>query len=358
MVLVSVIVPAYNAEKFIELTLRSAMAQTYRQLEILVVNDGSTDRTERIVQRLAGEDHRIRQILQLNRGVARARNTGIQNSLGEFLAFLDADDLWHPRKIELQIDALSGLNGMDFGASYVFHRTIDANDRVVAHPRAVACSGYILSRHLFKKFVGNGSSLVVRRDIALAVGGFDDSYRQQGLGGCEDLDFELKLAAQARFIAVPEYLIGHRQYEGNMSSDRGRMARSLVATISNHISENPALPWPARRYALAASYEWAGRQLRVAGDYPAAIRYLAMVPLLDPLRGLYMAVSGMRRLGSALMGLMPRSRSASSLPTFQSMNPAHGVGGPNGLERRRLKQLAKVDAALQERQSNAFKTRE
>jgi glycosyltransferase involved in cell wall biosynthesis len=345
--LVSVIVPAYNAAQFIERTLRSAMAQTYTRLEILVVNDGSTDQTGSIVQSLAGEDPRIRQIAMANRGVAHARNNGIAQSKGEFLAFLDADDLWHPTKVELQVASLCGDHGMQFSASYAFHRTIDVSDRIVAHPRAVACSGYIFSRHLFKKFVGNGSSLMVRHECAVAVGGFDGSYRDRRRGGCEDLDFELKLAARMKIVAVPRYLIGHRRYEGNMSSDRSRMAASLVATITNHIAANPKLPSHARRYALAAAYEWSGRQLRASGDYAGAVWCLARVPVLDPLRGTFMIFMGLRNLAVALGRLArPAQRPPISAPTFQTMDPSEIGPGPNALELRRLTQLAKVDAGL------------
>ncbi|NEK55550.1 glycosyltransferase, partial [Rhizobium leguminosarum] len=105
--LVSVVIPAFNASRYIERTLRSAGRQTYRNLEIIVVNDGSTDDTAKVVEKMALADPRIRMLSTANRGVAAARNTGIQESTGRFVAFLDADDLWHQTKIEKQVNALN-----------------------------------------------------------------------------------------------------------------------------------------------------------------------------------------------------------------------------------------------------------
>ncbi len=108
--LVSVVIPAFNASTYIERTLRSVMRQTYAALEIVVVNDGSTDHTAKLVEQIAASDSRIRLLSTPNRGVAAARNTGIEASSGRFVAFLDADDLWHPTKIEKQVNALKRLS--------------------------------------------------------------------------------------------------------------------------------------------------------------------------------------------------------------------------------------------------------
>lgn len=342
--LISIVIPAYNAAPFIESTVRSAMGQTYRELEILVVNDGSTDKTGQIVDKLALEDARIRQILIPNGGVARARNVGIEESRGELLAFLDADDLWHPSKIALQAEALAGPGGQEYGACYAFHRTIDGDDRIVSLPRGVACSGYILARHLFKKFVGNGSSIMVRRWLAIEVAGYDHRYAELGLGGCEDLDFELKLAAREKIVAVPQYLVGYRRYEGNMSSNRPRMARALVATIKNHIAANPQLPSKARRYSLAAAYEWASRQSWRSHDYYSAARYFSMVPLFDPVRGILVLLTGVARY---TLGIVQSGEEAlDAPPLFGDLSPTQPGSQTKSFERHRLSQLESIDLAL------------
>src|SRR5438874_4376035 len=105
--LISVIIPAYNAEQFIERTIDSASQQTHRNLEIIVVDDGSTDQTASIVKRLTKKDRRLRLIRQPNAGVAAARNRGIKESRGDYLAPLDSDDLWHHTKLEKQLHVFS-----------------------------------------------------------------------------------------------------------------------------------------------------------------------------------------------------------------------------------------------------------
>src|SRR5262249_3226700 len=104
--LVSVIVAAYNAERYIEETCLSVLGQTYTPLELVVVDDGSTDRTGAIVSALTASDPRVHLIHQTNSGVAAARNRAIAAARGEFIAPLDADDLWHSTKIERQVRRL------------------------------------------------------------------------------------------------------------------------------------------------------------------------------------------------------------------------------------------------------------
>src|SRR4051812_29793927 len=104
--LVSAVIPAFNAERTINDTLRSVRSQTHRNLEIIVVDDGSTDRTRSIVEEHASRDSRVTLISQVNAGVAAARNVGWQSSHSEWIAFLDADDLWAPTKIEKQLEVM------------------------------------------------------------------------------------------------------------------------------------------------------------------------------------------------------------------------------------------------------------
>ena len=108
---VGVVVPLYNSKTTINETLASIVNQTYRNLDILVVDDGSSDNGPRIVEQWSARDHRVRLIRQTNAGVAAARNIGAAAATGEYLAFCDADDLWAPRKIELQLNALAASAG-------------------------------------------------------------------------------------------------------------------------------------------------------------------------------------------------------------------------------------------------------
>ncbi|TAZ71129.1 glycosyltransferase family 2 protein (plasmid) [Rhizobium ruizarguesonis] len=261
--LVSVVIPAFNASRYIERTLRSAGRQTYRNLEIIVVNDGSTDDTAKVVEKMALADPRIRMLSTANRGVAAARNTGIQESTGRFVAFLDADDLWHQAKIEKQVNALNRLSPQ-WAAIYVLHHIIDHDDEIIRSCRPDVARGYIYARHLTFKYVGNGSALLVRRDVALEIGGFDSSYAAAGIGGCEDLDFELRLAALYHIEVIPERLVGYRQYPGNMSSNHLQMGQSALEVIRRSLAANAQLPQYAARSATIATQKYAFWEFRRA----------------------------------------------------------------------------------------------
>ncbi len=235
----TVIIPAYNAGQFIERTLDSVLRQTYDNLEIIVIDDGSTDHTSSIVEAIGATDPRIRLISQPNAGVAKARNLGIREASGDFVAFLDADDLWHPTKIELQVAALNAVPGAV--AVYGMSRLIDKQDRVIGNQTVRGSDGYTLGYHLYALPVANGSSLLVRRQIALALGGFEPAWNARGIGGCEDLDFELKVVSKYRILSLPQYLVGYRVHPCNMSSDKRRMSRALVSTVEHHLRANPDL---------------------------------------------------------------------------------------------------------------------
>jgi glycosyltransferase involved in cell wall biosynthesis len=357
--LISIIIPAYNAERFIARTLSSALNQTFEDIEVIVVNDGSTDKTQFIVESVAVIDRRVRLFNTMNRGVAMARNFGIENARGTYVAFLDADDLWHPTKIERQFKALSAyVSDPTWAGVYVFNRVIDEEDRVVGDGQVtIKCRGYVLARDFVLKFVGNGSNLLVRREAALAVGGFDPAYAEAGLGGCEDLDFELKLAAQYRIEAVRLFLVGYRVYEGNMSSDRVRMAKSLIATIEQHIKRNPSMPPRIRRWGVWYGHRYTFDILRSARKFGPAMRAYWMMLVNDPILSIYVAVTElplivMRKLTRLLPSALPGAPTARK---FLCMHPEAGLDSPiAAITRIKHKQLAAADRAME---AKVFSTR-
>ena len=113
---VSIVIPLYNTEEYVQLALESALAQTYQNLEIIVVDDGSTDGGVNICRKFT--DKRIRIIQQANRGLSGARNTGIRNAEGEYVAFLDADDLWVPEKVERHVEHFEQRPELGISFSY------------------------------------------------------------------------------------------------------------------------------------------------------------------------------------------------------------------------------------------------
>jgi len=228
--LVTVVIPAYNAERTIDETLCSARYQTHSNLEILVVDDGSRDATADIVLRHAALDSRVRLITQVNAGVAAARNRGISEARSELIAPLDSDDLWAPTKIEKQVQAMS-RGGARVGLVYTWFAVIDERGFVRDLEHRPTDSGRVLRRMSRGNLVGNGSSPLMRKSAILEAGGFDPGLRSAHAQGCEDLLLYFRISERHEFAVVPEHLTGYRRHADAMSEDALQMLRSyrLVA---------------------------------------------------------------------------------------------------------------------------------
>lgn len=238
---VAVVIPAYNAERTLAETLASALAQTHAALEVIVVNDGSTDGTLEIAESFARSDSRVRVITLPNGGVARARNAGIAATRAEYIAPLDADDLWHPERIARHLAAMQA-GGDDIGFVYSPHRVIDAEGRIVASSPVSPIEGWAFMRHLAVNFVSSGSSLLLRRAAVEEVGGYDPALRDAGKQGTEDYLLQLMIARNWRVAVVPDYLIAYRREIGGMSSDPVRMATSRLACLDIVFRKYPDTP--------------------------------------------------------------------------------------------------------------------
>jgi glycosyltransferase involved in cell wall biosynthesis len=223
--LVSVIIPAFNAEDTINSTLRSVRAQTYRELEILVIDDGSSDNTAALVDAHIRLDPRIRLLRQENAGVAAARNLGIAQAKGEFVAPIDADDLWRPTKIEEELALLTD-GGPDVALAYSWQAEIDELDRVISTSHRPEYEGNVFIPMLTSNIIGSGSNALMRRHAVLECGGYDPSLRARGGEGCEDLMLYIMLAEHYHFAVVREHLAGYRRRRGSMSTNFLTMLRS------------------------------------------------------------------------------------------------------------------------------------
>jgi glycosyltransferase involved in cell wall biosynthesis len=350
--LVSVVVPAFNAAKTIHETLRSISQQTYRNLEVVVVDDGSTDDTGAAARRHSLNDPRFRVVSTANGGVASARNAGIRASKGAFIAFIDADDLWHPTKIAKQIDALLS-GGSDMALVYSPFRLIDAEGKVFASPRKYGVSGWVLYRHFHTNFVGNGSALLVRRTVLEEFGGFDPWLRQQGAEGCEDLLLQLRIAARYRFGEVSEYLVGYRKFPGNMSSNAEQMVRSGILAVNKALSECRDIPGLSAG-AMLKRYEWQRlkanlRKRRVRESLRSLARQCAMSPAfaVEALWTVFQAISTkLSRLTVDAMLERWRRDAGESMPHFYDFDPKTGIDlTDNAGTSRLLRRLVKLDEA-------------
>ena len=252
--IVSVVIPAFNTARTLQETLLSVSQQTYRALDIVVVDDGSTDETAALVRDHARVDPRVRLVQKPNGGIASARNEGIRASTGAFVAFIDADDLWHPTKIRKQIDVMLRASA-DTALVYAPCRVIDAEGRVTNSLRRFGVNGWVLHRHFHTNIVGNGSSILVRKSVLEEVGGFDPCLREAGAEGCEDLLLQLRIAARYRFADVSEYLVGYRRWAGGMSANREQMARSGTLAVRKAFAECSDVP-NLSADAMLRRYEW------------------------------------------------------------------------------------------------------
>jgi glycosyltransferase involved in cell wall biosynthesis len=291
--LVSVVIPAFNAGATIDETLRSVRSQSHRQLEIIVVDDGSTDGTVVIVTRHAAQDSRITIITQRNAGVAAARNAGWQAARADFIAFIDADDLWTPCKIARQLQAIID-GGKRTGLVYSWYDWIDANGRVSARSDPVFHAGEVLDYLCQGNFIGNGSSALVRREALIAANGFESGLRASGAEGCEDLLFYCRVAEEYHFAVVPEYQIGYRYLPNNMSSNMTRMFRSwmLIADeiLTRHPERTALLDQGLRNYA-----RWLLRRALTGGQLWYFASILGLLCGRNPLLALRVAVRDVPR---------------------------------------------------------------
>jgi glycosyltransferase involved in cell wall biosynthesis len=225
--LISVVIPAYNAEATLDETLLSVRRQTYAALEVIVVDDGSRDATAQIVRRHAASDPRVILLAQANAGVAAARNHGWRRAKGDLIAFVDADDLWAPDKLEKQAAVLAAAPP-EVGLVYCWSAVIDAGGYIVRDAQRPVHEGEVLSQLLQGNFIGNGSAALVRRAALEAAGGFDTALLEAGAQGCEDIMFYCRVAERFRFAVVREPLVGYRSLPQSMSSDAEQMLRSWI----------------------------------------------------------------------------------------------------------------------------------
>jgi len=234
--LVSVLIPCYNGEDWVAIAVRSALAQTYANIEVIVIDDGSADSSSDVVRELLPEDSRLKLIVQPNAGVSAARNHGIRVAQGEYFAPLDHDDVWSPDKIEKQVGYMlrAQASGCPVGMVYCWSEIIDEAGRIIRKgvPRQ-GVSGQVFDDLMVDNFIGNGSTPLIQTELARKLGGYD----QKAIYGCEDWIFYLMLARVCEVGVVNEYLVGYRQFHTSMSHNTEKM---LVAheTMVQILREN------------------------------------------------------------------------------------------------------------------------
>lgn len=226
------VIPAYQAAWSIGDTIQSVLMQTQPAEEILIIDDGSTDDLHAVVQQASAGDHRVRIISQANQGLAGARNRGLAEARWDLVAFLDADDVWHPRFLELTAAKLAEHPDAPFAFAYSFRFGVD--NSAVPHEPWPRAPRHDLIGLLTLNSVGNGSAALFRAELVRRCGGFDEAPRRVGLHGAEDWKLVLALAALGDPVLVPKPLVGYRQVSTSMSQSR---PMSQLAAVRRVIEE-------------------------------------------------------------------------------------------------------------------------
>ena len=214
--LISIVIPTFNREHLILDAIETCVLQTYRPLEIVVVDDGSTDRTVGFVQNWSnGSSHKdvtLKIIKQENKGGNVARNNGIKNATGEFIAFLDSDDIWNITKLEKQYEFIIQANTI--GGVYCGLRQVEVESgKVISDNKRNYTEGFILSHLLIKDVTAPTSAFLIRKKVFDEVGGFDKTLQAR-----QDWDMWIRLAVKYEIRAVHENLMDLRHHKGTRTA--------------------------------------------------------------------------------------------------------------------------------------------
>lgn len=271
--IVSVIVPAYNAAGLVRETLESVSAQTYQSLEIIVVDDGSSDTTCDVVEDCARRDPRIRLIRQTNAGVGAARNTGIAAAKGKYVAPIDADDIWHPDKILAQVTAMERW-GDEAGFAYCWSRLINNKSQVTGYHPTCSVEGDVFNVLFFRNFTHNASVPLFRTAALQHVGGYATREQQGGVQGCEDWELCLRLAEKYKVCVATDYLVDYRVSGAGMSFNVSGMERSFQWMIRETVRRKPEISQRLIRWTTGHIYLYLALKARRSGQVKTALRCL------------------------------------------------------------------------------------
>jgi glycosyltransferase involved in cell wall biosynthesis len=266
---VSVVIPSYNSARYIVETIDSILAQTVQPAEIIVVDDGSTDESAQILA--ARYDGRIRYIYQENAGVSAARNRGIEAANGDFIAFCDADDIWHPQKLEFQMDAFARIPaaGLVGTKGYILPGAGAGADAVARYdglPENV-CHFVTWPQLVVKNYICN-SSVVVRSSILNIAGDFDTNMQ-----GPEDHDLWVRIAEISTVVNIQYRMTGYRMVPGSVSRQPKRCHNGMIRVLEK-LDERKAWKghWLLRRKAYSYVEHTCGFLYSAAGDLRTALK--------------------------------------------------------------------------------------
>ncbi len=270
---VSVVVATHNMGNYLKEAMESVLRQTYPVMEVIVIDDGSTDGTKELIAQFSREQ-RVKYYYQKRMGQPKAKNQGIRKCSGDYIAFIDADDLWVKEKLERQLPNFD--KSEKIGVVYSDVARIDHDGNMIGRPNVKRYSGNITDRLLIHNFVPM-SSVVVRKKCFNEIGMFDETF-PMGI----DYDLWLRMSAKYDFYFVDEVLCHWRQWNGQLSQNyRGRYENG-IRIMKKFLAKHPKLI-PADVVAEAWAHTYVGRgwcyavrekDRRAAfGDYVTALKY-------------------------------------------------------------------------------------
>lgn len=267
---VSVVIPAYNAERFIGEALASIQAQTLKELEVLVVDDGSTDATVRTAERFAASLE-LTVIRQRNAGPAAARNRGVRAARGAHCAFLDADDVMLPERLAAQLELFDAEP--DLGLAHTDLMTFDERGIIHRSRRAFSepCGGLVLDRLLLDNFITT-STVMAPRERLIEAGLFGEGRRIS-----EDFELWLRMAARWKVAYLDRPLVRYRRRAGSLSDDKLVTGRCALEVVEAFWESNPVYRREhpdVRRRSLARHLTAAGAAALSGGRRGTALAYL------------------------------------------------------------------------------------
>lgn len=266
--LVSIIMPAYNSERFIAESIESVIVQTYTNWELIIIDDGSTDNTGKIIKQYAQKDNRIKSIYQRNQKQGKARNTGLENSKGELIAFLDSDDLWIPEKLKIQVSFLAN-NEVDllYSNGYVFSNNL-GNLTGRLHMQIGFFQGDLAIKRLLESNFIPILSVLTKRQAILEVGGFDEDLHIQNI---EDYHLWLKMILNGCLIyGMPDSLVYYRQHESQVTAIESAAAKKIFLMLNSNLNIPTRLTTALNKSKLIWGRSW----YNTASDKKSALEIL------------------------------------------------------------------------------------
>jgi glycosyltransferase involved in cell wall biosynthesis len=262
--LVSVVLPTYNMARFVPGALQSVLSQTYRHLEVHVVDDGSADDPRNAIAPLLSDD-RVHFHWQPHAGQGRARNTGVRLARGDYVAFLDADDLWVPDKLERQLPL---FDRPDVGVVYTDFQCIDVKGAQIPTSRLRARTGRITNELLIENFV-TGMTSLVRRECFESVGPFDELLPMGN-----DYDLFLRISTKFEFAYLDHVTYLYRHWEGQLSRNFEARLDCAIAIMKRLLDAHPGLiPRDIENTAWAHTYTSGGHAFATAGRRKTALSW-------------------------------------------------------------------------------------